>query len=287
MTRLTIGDDLLMVGDRQSADESRPLIGLDADGVRGWYSTPAIKTDAISRVGADGDWARRQVNYSARVVSARFNMFGVDRAAHVAIWQRIGRINRTPQVVHYEDHGEDTFVRAVIEFDLPGGRAIQVSQGSFVATADDPVRYSWALQTRILTSATVTGGLDYPVEYPIDYEQETTEGQTYGVISNAGNVEGYPTIVVEGRLPSGFTLLDSTGRSIRYTGPVYPGTPVVVDCQNRAVLVQGKNMSWALTRREWFSVPPNGGSLGISFVPDTVDAARNSQATVQFRSTYI
>lgn len=285
MTKMYL-DDVLLVGDRSEAVLGAPLIGIDKNGIDGWYSTPPIKNKAISRIGADGDWSRDVAYYSPRTVSVKMNIYGDGREEHVAIWNQLGQLNRTKRKIRLVDHGSDTFIYAFLEFDLPAGQSFKHSKGSFVATADDPVRYESLEQILTLSTSVSKGGLDYPIQYPIDYGYSTAAGQSYGVLVNSGNVNGYPVITVEGDLPDGFTLMDSTGKSIVYTGRVFPGTPVVVDCKARAVLVQGVNRSWELTRREWFTVSA-GGSLGVSFITSSVITNSAATATIQFRSTYI
>lgn len=285
MTKLYI-EDVLLAGSRADAETNRPLIGLTSAGVRGWYSTPGVKDSATPRVGANGDWGRRRVYYSARTVTVPFHVLAEGRAAHVEVWRLLGRFVGEPYRVRYVDHGEDTFITGIIEADLPGERVSHVSTGSFVVTASDPVRYATELQSFTLTSGMVRGGVSYPIEYPIDYGVEVTAGQSFGILENRGNTAGYPVVTVRGSLPDGFTLMDTEGRAIVYADAVLPATPVVVDCNARAVLVQGVNRSWALTRREWFSVPREG-SLGISFIPSSAVSSEVASAVVEFRSTYI
>ncbi|MBK4119731.1 hypothetical protein [Kocuria rhizophila] len=78
-----------------------------------------------------------------------------------------------------------------------------------------------------------------------------------GVLTNGGNAEAWPRIVVRGAWPSGFRI--SCGRkSIVYPHPVYEQAPLTVDTRTGSVSVRGADQTHLLTRREWFSVPPHG-----------------------------
>ena len=78
-----------------------------------------------------------------------------------------------------------------------------------------------------------------------------------GVLTNGGNADAWPRLVVRGSWPSGFRI--SCGRkSIVYPHPVYEQAPLMVDTRTGSVSVRGADQTHLLTRREWFSVPPHG-----------------------------
>ena len=106
---------------------------------------------------------------------------------------------------------------------------------------------------------------------------------TRAVIQNMGNATEYPTIRVCGDLPSGFTLRDSSGRTITYPAPVWSQSPVEVDSKLGAVFQGGQDQTYRATRRDWFSIEAGGVN---SF---TITAPQNGDgyAEIQHRSTYI
>ena len=78
-----------------------------------------------------------------------------------------------------------------------------------------------------------------------------------GVLTNGGNAEAWPRLVVRGSWPSGFRI--SCGRkSIVYPHPVYEQAPLTVDTRTGSVSVRGADQTHLLSRREWVSVPPHG-----------------------------
>ena len=277
-------DGVKFAGERGAAGDSVKF-GIQQNGIEGWYDTPSVKEDPESREGADGSFLRTQVHYSSRVVKATLMTLADSRYDHVALWKQLGELNRTPRRVRLVDL-DDTFIDAVLEFTYPSGRLTGVAKITVIATADDPVRYATALQSLSLVSGARSGGTDYPTKYPTDYGGDADASQSYGVLTNDGNIASAPVITVRGSLPQGFTLMDSEGRGITYYDAVFPGSPVTVDCKNRRVMVNGVNRSVMLSRREWFTVPAKG-SLGVSFIPATDATAGTSTATVQFRSAYI
>ena len=102
----------------------------------------------------------------------------------------------------------------------------------------------------------VAGGLEFPLSYPLDYHQ--SEDFNYAVISNNGNAPSYPKFEVIGDFYSGFTISDRLGgNAITYTGMVTRQSPLIIDTEKGTATQGGVDKTVHVTRRDWFSIPPN------------------------------
>lgn len=129
--------------------------------------------------------------------------------------------------------------------------------------APDPRIYG--LEKRItLNDSTVSGGLDYPLDFPIDFESPTPPESLQ--IFNNGNVEAWPKFVVTGDYYSGFEITNGNSKKIRYEGMVTQAAPVTIDLGAGTAIQNGVDNSNLLSRRDWFSIPPNS-SIQPMFYP--------------------
>lgn len=255
------------------------------DGVDGWFDLPGVKSAREDRAGADGNFgiSDRDVVYSARTVT--FNLAAVvrDRAEAVAVQSQFNALSHRVVEVRVDDV-DDTFVTGTIQTAF-GPRWVD-DVGEFVVTVDtdDPRRYATVAQVVTLTGAASTGGVRYPVQYPIRYYGDSAGASPSGTVENVGTARSWPVITVYGDMQGGFTLIDSLGRAITYTDDVYLSSPVTIDCGRRVATVLGANRSTALSRREWFDVD-DGQSLTVTFTPAQV--AGTTWAELSFRSAWI
>lgn len=253
-------------------------------GIDSWFDLPAVKTSVEERTGADGAFpvAARDVVYSARTVTFNLAYLGDDRAFAVDTYNRFNALAHQIVPVRVTDV-DDTFVTGWVE--TAYGPRWQ-TDGEFVVTvhAADPRRYAWDAQAVTLTGAAATGGIRYPIRYDIRYNGAPGGASPSGSVSNEGTTTSWPVITVHGDLVGGFTLLDSRGRAITYDDDVLMSSPVTIDCGRRTAMVLGQNRSRALSRREWFDVPPRG-DLTVTYTPAQV--AGSSWADLELRSAWI
>lgn len=129
--------------------------------------------------------------------------------------------------------------------------------------APDPRMYG-AQKSAQITDSTVNGGMDFPIDYPLDYGGPI---QSQAVsISNAGNTDAWPVFKVTGDYFSGFQITDGLNSVITYEGIVTLTAPVFIDTAKGTAIQNGTNKSSLLTRRDWFSIPA-GSSLSPRFFP--------------------
>jgi hypothetical protein len=119
--------------------------------------------------------------------------------------------------------------------------------------APDPRIYGTLRRIQI-TDNTDDGGIDYPWDYPLDYGGTIVRQST--TIYNDGNTDSWPTFIITGDFNGGFTLGNNAGKLIKYDGIVTTSAPVIIDTAAGTAMQNGINKSISLSRRDWFSIPP-------------------------------
>lgn len=262
-------------------------IVVDEDGVKAWRDLPGVKTSLEAREGGDGSFPVRDsdVVYSDRTVTFSCAIMAGSRPEAVALMTRLNGLNHRVVKVRVQDV-DDTFVTGWIETAFPSEWSYEWVPFSVTVAAADPVRYSTELQKVTLTAGARRGAFQYPVRYPINYIDSTSQVSPSGAVWNRGNTTSWPVVTVYGNLVGGFLLMDGRGRALQFDGDVFPASPVRVDCGKRVVSVQGVNVTWALSRREWFDVDP-GGDLTVTFQPQKDVTVGEAWAELSARDTWI
>lgn len=134
--------------------------------------------------------------------------------------------------------------------------------------APDPRMYG-PIRNVLLNDGTVSGGMDYPVDYPVNYGGSDIVQSFY--LSHDGNTDAWPKFIVTGDFFTGFSITNNAGSTITYDGVVTMNAPVTIDTATGTAVQSGVDKSTMLSRREWFSIPPNTAIQPI-FLPkqDTV-----------------
>lgn len=129
--------------------------------------------------------------------------------------------------------------------------------------APDPRMYG-PEQSMQIADGTLKGGIKFPLSYPLNFGGSIVPQATS--IYNAGNTKSWPVFKVTGDYPSGFKIWDGLNNYIIYDGIVTTQAPVTIDTFKGAALQNGIDQSTALSRRDWFSIPPNS-SISPRFLP--------------------
>lgn len=129
--------------------------------------------------------------------------------------------------------------------------------------APDPRMYGQKRFAQI-TDGSVSGGLDFPINYPLDFGGPIIPEAV--VLYNNGNAHSWPEFKVTGDYFSGFEITDGLNSVLRYEGTVTTQAPVTIDTGRGVVLQNGVDNSRLLSRRDWFSIPP-GSSIAPRFYP--------------------
>lgn len=133
----------------------------------------------------------------------------------------------------------------------------------------------------IITDSTITGGLDYPMDYPLNYGGGTKVQAI--AIENNGNTESWPTFTVTGNFLDGFSITNNNGKYLTYRGVVTMQSPITIDTASGTATQNGTDVTVGLSQRDWFSIPP-GGSIQPLFLP-TVDGV--GWCDILYRDTWI
>lgn len=128
-------------------------------------------------------------------------------------------------------------------------------------------------------------GYEFLSSFPVNFTRDLETPKT-PVVQNKGNSEAYPVFVLNANT-SGFKVNNGSGRTIAYSGTTRVGSPVTIDTFTGRASVGGSDQSYALTARNWFTVPAGGS------IRPTVDfiASPNVEADlsmiVKIRDTWI
>jgi hypothetical protein len=262
------------------ADPNDDVIVTDG-GISGWYDLPGVKTSLAAGGGAAGSSRPRGVVYSPRTATFNLAHLGDTRESAIEVYNRFNTLGHSLVEVRVDDV-DDTSVEGWIETSF-GSRWESTGLFTVTVTAPDPTRYSTEAQNVTVLAGARRGGIDYPIDYPIDYG---SDDGAIAIATNRGTTTSWPVIEVQGTLPGGFMLEDGAGRVIDYTGDVWPGAPVTVDCRHRTIMVGGVPRTELATRRAWFDIPA-GGSLTVSLHPRTDTPVGQTFATLIARDAYI
>ena len=129
------------------------------------------------------------------------------------------------------------------------------------------------------------GGLPYPLRYPEVYGNDSANETQF--VRNIGNADAWPTIVVTGNMPDGFSITDGKGHWVEYKAPVIMSAPITLDFTKGKATQKGQDRTTNLTKRGWFPIPP-GGSVQPRFTfSGKQDISREGWIELKMRDTWI
>lgn len=281
-TGVTIGDVLLHAYHGHPPDEFGVTWGLTKfDGwFDGWES--GTGTGVQQRTYADGTWVTA-LYAGPRLIHAGGTIKAESWDAVTRAWDRLlAQVPfRSPEPIVVST-GEGTIpdqIAAVRQEGKPllPERFDKRATFSLSLLAPDPRKYSAVLQTLNLVLPSSTGGLVWPVTYPVTWSGVTTNST--GTVTNEGTWDSPPLLTVTGPCPPCRITNLTTGQSLRVLDAVPAGQELVIDVAAGTATVQGQSRRvlgswWHLAR----------GVNAIGFSADGYDAA--AQLTVQFRSAW-
>jgi hypothetical protein len=278
-------DDLLVTLEGtifRAKQAMKPQFVLDPDALQGFFDGVNTKRTEVTRPNQWGDFREPSLR-AARHMSI----------TGAAIAETPGQLMQmrdqfTSLLVH-EDFKEmevqNTSGSRYITVGLEGTPS-WVIKGDTVAVwkldlyAPDPRMYGGVRAVQI-TDTTISGGLDYPMDYPVSFGGGLNVQVTS--MMNSGNTHSWPKFIVTGNYFEGFTVSDSAGHFITYDGIVTMSAPVTIDTGAGTASQNGVDKSSLLSRRDWFSIPP-GQSIQPMFLPKQ-DAA--GWCDIIYRDTWI
>lgn len=148
--------------------------------------------------------------------------------------------------------GERTLVvrsfsgKTLMAYGVVQRRALPMEQGyrrrvegcAIVWVCADPRRYAMSEQSVSIPAPTPgTGGLPFPIEYPLDFGTPGTPG--LGVAENLGNVDTFPRVVFTGPMEGPSLTNFLTGARISFDVELDEGETLVVDCRADTAVAGG------------------------------------------------
>lgn len=137
---------------------------------------------------------------------------------------------------------------------------------SIQVVAKDPLKYG-DLITESTALPSSSGGLVYPVTYPVTYTGVSNTGVLR--INNTGNAQAPVWLRVDGPVPAGGWTVTHVGKkeSLTFSSSLalVTGEFVTVDMNRREVLAQGQSprAGW-VTSRGWFTLDPGDNDIAFS-----------------------
>lgn len=254
----------------------RPDVGPTYEKLDGWYGVPGVDLGFVKRPNAPGAFAPAQTFPDEAKVSIEGQHFAPSRTAGIEMRHDLAAL-----------YNDGRPVRAIVADDLmTTEREVMVESVEFPWTihpdfqftidmrAADPRRYGAAIASST-GLATPGSGLDFPLELPSDETPNPDLGLDFGTVgvngrltvANPGTVATVSTFTVEGNMPDGFVIVNSTtGQRLTYLGPVAAGTVVELDSRTQTAFINGTAPAgrWLLSP-EWWTVPPRS-SIEVGFL---------------------
>jgi hypothetical protein len=225
--------------------------------VTGWEDRPAVTDYDTPRSRGHGDhigdlFSRsRIVTVSGKIADAS------GRDAMALALQGVSTVSST-----IEDLTIDLLGRSL----TAGGRIIQssVAIGMNYSVGEipfalqwkcpDPLRYGPAQAAASTGLPTSSGGMVFPMVFPMDLGTSGDSGRI--VLSNSGTAPAPILATITGGLPFGYEI-SSGGQRLRYETGVPAGETLTLDTAEGTVLAQGTADRRAnLTIADWIQVPP-------------------------------
>lgn len=240
-----------------------PFIGSGPD----WWSKPAVRAGDIPRPGASGSLATLDlsdvaaITFSVSILAASAVDFVAKRTALALAW---GTVSADVDLVFQWGgvkqlrRGRTRNMAVVPDLVGMGHTASTVLQ--FIA--NDPLVYAAALQSGSTGIGTVTGGLTFPLDFPLAFGTATPGSIA---ATNTGSAAAPWTAVLAGPLVSPKIVHVGQQRALELAGySLADGDTLTFDSATHTVLLNGVASRYGeLTRRQWFSLDPGNNVVQL------------------------
>lgn len=265
---------------------------VDEDGVEwwitkeeGWSSSPSVRLSLTDRPERDGAFDAPSYR-SARVITLEGTALAPDRLRKERAKDRLAAVlndgSRLQPMVVTEPHvTRRSLVRLSAESKVLDKKA-GVFEFSLQVTAPDPLRYSAELRSATCPLATSSGGLTFPLRFPLDFGAGSSGGRL--TLENAGSAATWPTWKISGPCADPVIVNSQTGEELAFAIRLAAGEVLVVDTDARTVLLQGlaSRRSALLPGSRWF--PLVRGGTTVAFRSATYEAA--ARLTAEWRDAW-
>lgn len=232
-----------------------PFTGLMVSNIPGWRGLSGARGDGDPIPGANGVYETIRTlreGKSFALIGAAIADTEAEASALLATLE--GAVGGAPVMMRVHDATGAWWRRVEILNLTPADRWAE-RRIPFVIDlfAMDPVRYRDPVTLGPVGLPSKDGGLELPEEFPWFFGGGQSKPQI--VVENTGTVPLYPVIRVTGGF-GGVTVRDMTGgRSLELPMAFAEGSEVVFDSRNSRALRNGREVTIAMTRRQWPVIP--------------------------------
>lgn len=260
-----------------------PKYHLLDDMCSGWWDGTGIKRNKISRASHWGDFRAETLRDARYMTWTGTAVASTSRELQAMRDEFTGTLatNQSTIMSVYSDSTGTRFAEVFLE-DKPKWTRMTDTAAAFQLElyAPNPRIYGEEKTISLLENDGF-GGLQYRINYPLDYN--TVTEPVAQSISNLGNTYAYPVIEVNGHFPAGFRITDGNNRWIIFPGAVSPASPLTIDTRTGVALQSGVDKS-SIMEIESFVVPP---LEQISPKIYSFSATTGGTCIIRLRDTYI
>ena len=222
----------------------------------GWWDSAGIKREKLSRASGWGDFRSEQFR-EARLITWTGTAVASSAVELQAMRDEFTGLlhskNETQLRVYSESTG-NRYATVSLE-DAPVWERLTDSAAIFQLKLYSPnPRIYGDLKEINLFIHDGYGGIQFPIEYDLDFNETTAEATKFLV--NGGNTNSYPTIEIQGEFPAGFKLTDGRGKWFTFSGTVTQASPVTIDSRTGRVTQKGISRSALVESTQNFVVGP-------------------------------
>ncbi|MEV5849822.1 phage tail protein [Streptomyces sp. NPDC051985] len=266
---------------------------VDEDGVewwvtseQGWAATPPVRLTLTDRPERNGAFDAPSYR-GPRVITLEGTAIAPDRAVREAAKDRLAAVladgsGLVPLVVTEPHRVRRALVRLSAETKIVDRKA-GVLEFSLTMTAPDPLRYSYGLNVRTCPLPSSSGGVSFPLTFPLDFGSGSSGGRL--LLENAGTAPTWPVWRIGGPCVQPVITDTATGEELAFDLTLQDGEFLLVDTDARSVLLQGTASRRAALRpgSDWFPLRP-GQNPVLFRARDFASAAR---LTAEWRDAWI
>ena len=278
------GDNQLVVHDKTSSIDF-VLANTDISGLE----LPEVDRVSFKNPQQDGEFLSSNF-YNGRVISWRQGIYGDDASTYLTNRQSLmaalsisrdsyGRAQT--KVIYFLDDDDSEYRTEYVmgKLSLPR-QYVTYATGGIVLFCPDTAILSNTLSTASVMLAS-GGGFSIPFSIPFDIAPTIGGSVT---VTNSGNIEAWPTILLSGPATSPAISNQTTGKILTFSNiGLAAGSSITIDMKNRTIYSGTQNyFQYKTTASDFWSLAPGSNKIKLT---DTVFDERES-ALVSFRSSY-
>lgn len=246
-----------------------PLTNVTFAGLTGWLDLPAMRGTDADRPGRHGTFPG-QKRLSGRTVEVELTVAYPDPDALAAL-RAATVLDEDPAeepLVIWDGTPQARLVYARVERrNIPQDWAFSIGheRATVQWVTTDPRQYSVAEQTATIgLPAAGSGGLSFPIAFPLDFGSGVSGGQL--TLTNSGDALTWPTFDITGPVAGPVITDTDTGQILQFdpTFEVPAGQTLTVESDARAVTLNGVPRGDKLTVRQWFGLQPGDNHIIFS-----------------------